>query len=61
MQNTAKVVIKDAHFEDNPQTNLQVELGSMDIVNSTFTNGRKHHVEGIDSFVKVEKVHMYDS
>ena len=33
----------------------------MNIINSTFTNGSKSHVKGIDSILTMEKVHMYDS
>ena len=61
MTNTATVVIEDAHFENNPQINLQIELGSMNVINSTFTNGRKNHVKGIDSILTMNKVHIYDS
>ena len=43
------------------QTNIMVELGTMSVVNSTFTKGSKNHISGIDSIVTLENVHMYNS
>ena len=33
----------------------------MDVSNSTFTDGRKVHINGIDANVKLDKVRIYDS
>ena len=33
----------------------------MDVTNSTFTDGLKFHINGIDARVKLDKVHIYDS
>lgn len=54
MENTANVEIRDAQFESNPQSNLVIELGTLDVVNSTFTDGRANHISGIDSKVTID-------
>ena len=61
LQNTNRVEINGAHFEENLQTNILVELGTMSVVDSSFTAGRKNHISGIDSIVTLDNVRMYNS
>lgn len=62
MSNTEIVEIREAHFENNGlQTNIKIELGSLKVVDSTFTVGYNYHISGIDAEIELERVHMYDS
>jgi hypothetical protein len=61
LQNTKNVVIKDAYFEGNGQTNIQIELGAMKVENSVFTDAKENIISGLDSVIKLNNVHMYNS
>ena len=54
-------MIQGAHFENNQQTNIKIELGSLKIVESTFTVGYKYHISGIDAEIELDEVQMYNS
>ena len=53
--------ISGAHFAGNQQTNLQIELGTIKVENSTFTDGPEIHLVGKEAEVFLERVAMFNS
>jgi hypothetical protein len=60
-QNTLWVEIADTSFSGNQQININIELGNLKVTNSTFTNGQGSHIVGIDSYIGLDRVTIYDS
>ena len=61
LKNTNKAEISGAHFKKNPQNNVLVELGQLEVDNSEFTEGKVNHIKGVDSTVRISKVNVHDS
>ena len=61
LKNTNEAEISGANFRRNPQTNVLVELGQLNVDSSEFTAGQVNHIKGVDSSVRISRVNVHDS
>ena len=60
-QNTKDVILADASFIGNQQENIRLMLASIQVTNSTFSDGKRSHIRGEQSHIKLANVTMLDS
>ena len=59
--NANRIVISEAYFEQNPQTNIELHNTNLEVSNSTFTAGKKNLILAFEASVHIIDVHMFDS
>ena len=61
LENTETVEIEDTEFSGNPQVNIKLRLGSIEVKNSIFTDGKDQHIYAENSSVSLDGVTIRDS